>query len=162
MNSSGKDRRSGQSILRMLTINRLKKERSEWDDLIASAAQAAAAPEGTTGELSPLHPQLLDSPQRRIVEQLQGSESTATEPAAIQQRMRNISENLEFTVDQFAHGVHALATTKQTAERLAERNLGDAANILEEHEKERKAVGKGVDAMDALKGLARVLNSGRR
>lgn len=76
--------------------------------------------------------------------------------------MRNISQNLEFTVDQFAHGIHSLTSTKEAAERLAERTLGDAAGVLEEREKERKANGKSVDAMDALRGLARVLNSGKR
>ena len=78
--------------------------------------------------------------------------------------MRNIATNLEFSVDQFAHGVHALTSTKETAERLAERSLGDAAGVLEEREKERKAgAGKGaVDAMDALRGLARVLNGSKR
>ena len=147
----------------MLTVSRLKKERSEWDNLISSAAQAASAQDtDATGDLSPLHPELLDSPQRAIVEQLQASTSTSTDPDAIQQRMRNISQNLEFTVDQFAHGIHSLTSTKETAERLAERTLGDAAGVLEEREKERKVNGKSIDSMDALRGLARVLNSSKR
>lgn len=105
---------------------------------------------------------MLDSPQRAIVEQLQAPATTSTDPDAVQQRLRNVAENLEFTVDQFAHGVQALSATKDTAERLAERALGDAADVLGEREKERKASGKGVDTMDALRGLARVLNSGKR
>lgn len=153
-----------------LTFDRLRKERAEWDELIASAAQQAAATpaatqagaDETTGDLSPLHAELLDSPQRRIVEQLQAPEASSTDPEAIQQRMRDVAANLEFTVDSFAHGVHALSTTKQVAERLAERSLGDAAGVLEERERERRVGGRGVDAMDALRGLARVLNGGRR
>lgn len=144
----------------------MKKERSEWDALIKSAARSTPAPEtDPSGDLSPLHPDLLDSSQRAIFTQLQETSSTApTDPDAIQQRMRNIATNLEFSVDQFAHGVHALTSTKETAERLAERSLGDAAGVLEEREKERKAgAGKGaVDAMDALRGLARVLNGSKR
>lgn len=84
------------------------------------------------------------------------------EPSAIQQRLRNISENLEFTVDQFAHGIHALSTTKETADRVAERTLADAAKVLEEREKQRRVNGKAVDPMDALRGLAKVLNSQNR
>ena len=115
------------------------------------------------GHLSPLHPELLDSPQRAILEQLQGaSTESSTDPTAIQQRLRNITENLEFTVDQFAHGIHALTTTKETAERLADRSLANAANVLEEREKEHRINGKAIDPMDALKGLAKVLNGQHR
>lgn len=150
-------------VRRMLTISRLKKERSEWDELISSAAQASTTPDvDAAGNLSPLHPELLDSPQRKIVEQLEASTVISTDPDALQKRIRDISEDLEFTVDQFAHGVHALGATKDTAERLADRTLSDAAVVLEERDKERKVAGKGVDAMDALRGLARVLNSGKR
>ena len=149
--------------------SRLKKERAEWDDLIASATStAASAPNvngDTEGGLSPLHPELLDSPQRAIYEQLPaplGGQAMSIDPSSIQQRLRNISQNLEFTVDQFAHGVHALSTVRETAERVADRTLSDAANVLEEREKERRVNGKAVDPIDALKGLAKVLNSQNR
>ena len=155
--------------LRDTTTNsppRLKKERAEWNELIASAASLVSPSKKDTetdGPLSPLHPALLDSPQRAIFEQLQASTTDiSTEPGVIQQRLRDISENLEFTVDQFAHGIHALSTTKETANRLAERSLADAAKVLEEREKERRVNGRTVDPMDALRGLARVLNSQNR
>lgn len=148
----------------MLTIFiRLKKERAEWDELIASAASKPspskkdATPEGS---LSPIRSELLDSPQRVILEQLRSSTTqTSTQPSDIQQRLRNISENLEFTVDQFAHGVHTLTAARDTAERLADRALGDASSVLEEREKERRINGKALDPLDALRGLAKVLNS---
>lgn len=144
---------------------RLKKERAEWDALIASTTQATSgAPDSDPkGSLSPLHPDLLDSPQRAILTQLQtASPSTSTDPEAVQQRMRTIATNLEFSVDQFAAGVHALATTREMGERLAEKSLGDAAGVLEGKERERRAGGRGVDVMEGLRGLARVLNGGRR
>lgn len=143
---------------------RLKKERAEWDGLIASAAPKTSPEElDTTGSLSPIRPELLDSSQRAILEQLQApTTQSSTEPGALQQRLRNISENLEFSVDQFAHGVHSLIATKETAERLADRTLSDAAAMLEEREKERTVNGKAIDPMDALKGLAKVLNSQQR
>lgn len=151
----------------MLTsLSRLKKERAEWDALIASAAPASsplkkdATPDGS---LSPVRAELLDTPQRTILEQLQASTTqVSTTPADIQERLRNISENLEFTVDQFAHGVHSLTAARETAERLADRALGDASNVLEEREKERRVNGKALDPMDALRGLAKVLNSQQR
>ena len=147
----------------LLTNFRLKKERSEWDELVDSVPRSLPPEElDPAGDLSPLRPELLDSPQRFILEQLQAPTSTSTDPASIQQRLNHVSQNLEFAVDQFAHGMHALRTTKETAERLAEKSLGDAASVLEEREKERKINGKSVDPMDALRGLARVLNSQKR
>lgn len=145
-------------------MTRLRKERAEWDDIIASAAQSIPSTDqdDTGGDLSPLHPELLDSPQRALLEQLQAPTATSTDPTSIQQRLSNISENLEFTLDQFSHGVHALSTAIETAERLAERSLGDAASVLEERERERRVQGKAVGTMDALRGLARVLNLQRR
>lgn len=147
-------------------MSRLKRERAEWDALIASAAPTSSPSKKDTtadGGLSPIRSELLDSPQRAILEQLQTSTTqVSTEPSDIQQRLRNISDNLEFTVDQFAHGVHSLTAARETAERLADRALGDASNVLEEREKERRINGKALDPMDALKGLAKVLNSQQR
>ncbi|CAK3885587.1 Kinetochore mis13 [Lecanosticta acicola] len=144
-------------------LERLKKERAEWDELEQAAGAASASSEdqpNAEGEVSTLRPDVLDSPQRAIYEQLQSSEADlSTDPERIQQRLRTISDDLEFALDQFAHGVHALSTTRETAEKVAERSLADAANALEERQKQRAGSGKPVDQMDALRGLARVLNS---
>lgn len=78
---------------------------------------------------------------------------------AIQQKLQTISNDLEFTVDMFAHGVHTLSTTRETAERVAEKSLADAARALEEREKQRAASGQSLDQMNSLRGLARVLNA---
>ena len=80
----------------------------------------------------------------------------------IQQRLRHITENLEFTVDQFAHGIHALSATREMGEQLADQALAEAASVLEEREKAQRINGKAVDPMDALKGLAKILNSKNR
>lgn len=143
---------------------RLKKERAEWDELVASAAPISSS-DGldTDGSLSPIRPELLDASQRTILEQLQApTTQSSTEATSLQQRLRNISENLEFSVDQFAHGVHSITAAKDTAERLADRTLNDAAVMLEEREKERTMNGKALDPMDALRGLAKVLDSQQR
>ena len=143
---------------------RLKAQRAEWEQLMKSAIPPSSpVPETDDGSLSPLHPELLDSPQRAVLEQLQApTTATSTEPEAIQQRLRDISDNLEFSVDQFADGVHVLSTSRDVAERLADRSLSDAAKMLEDRERDRVADGKSIDAMDALKGLARVLNGQSR
>ncbi|KAK5170452.1 uncharacterized protein LTR77_005040 [Saxophila tyrrhenica] len=150
-------------------LERLKKGRASWDELLASAATTAPSPSKSDkpedGHLSPLNPDLLDTPQRAILEQLQAptaEQPSPKDPTTIQHRLQQISQNLEFTVDQFAHGVHALSTTKATADRLAERSLDEAASVLQEREQEQRAKGQGVGALDALRGLARVLNRPQR
>lgn len=55
--------------------------------------------------------------------------------------------------------MHSLKASKDTAERLANRTLDSAATLLEEREKERRLNSRAVDPMDALRGLAKVLNS---
>lgn len=143
--------------------SRLKKERAEWDEVIKSASSRTQPEEQgdvAPGQMSPLREDVLDSSQRAIFEQLQSSiTDLAIEPEGLQQRLRTISDDLEFAVDQFAHGVHALSTTRDTAARVAEKSLANAANALEEREKQRAAGGTGAGQMDTLRGLARVLNA---
>ncbi|KAL9534580.1 Kinetochore protein [Sphaerulina musiva] len=150
-------------------LERLKAEKAEWDALTQSAASVALGPDqdqqqtAGPGNVSPIHPEVLDTPQRTIFEQLSSvPEDTITTPTTIHDRLRTISDDLEFAIDQFAHGVHALSTTKETADRVAEKSLAEAATALEEREKQRAKGSKAVDQMDALRGLARVLNSQRR
>lgn len=147
-----------------LTYRRLKAERAEWDDLIISASSVNTQPdrEIEDGSLSPVHPEHLGSPQRAIFEQLEPpADSLTSDSAYIQERLARISNDIEFAVDQFAHGIHALKTTRETAERVAEKSLADAATALEERERSRSSV-KVVGQMDALRGLARVLNAQQR
>jgi kinetochore protein Mis13/DSN1 len=51
-----------------------------------------------------------------------------------------------------------MATTRDTAERVAERSLRDATDILEERDKEKKQRSGNIEPMGALRGLAKVLN----
>jgi kinetochore protein Mis13/DSN1 len=139
----------------------LERERLEWDELVKSSA-GPSQPDPTEAEtcLSPLRADLLDSPQRAIFEQLQvSSSSDLNDTTTIQHRLHEISTELEFTVDRFAHGIHTLQVARETAERMANHSLADAANALEERQKQRAAAGKPVQQMDALRGLARVLNA---
>ena len=132
------------------------------------AAKAGAASDIAAEDypLSPLYLDLLDSPERAMLEQLQapGSPlSLATDPPALQQRLQNIATNLEFSIDSFAHGVHALSTVQKTAERLVDKTLASAADTLEEREKVRRGEGaKSVDALSALKALGKIMNGKKK
>lgn len=166
--------RTERTIPKLTDTSRLEQERADWDDVVKSAAPESPTPRGDQpGLVSPLHSDLLDSSQRAIYEQLQQqapsdsakNSSSVPDPRSIQQRLQDISKDLEFVVDQFAHGVHALRTARDTAERVADKSLADAANALEERERQRSTVagaglaGNRSNQMAALRGLARVLNS---
>lgn len=106
-----------------------------------------------------MHSNLLDDTQRQILERLQAPiTDSSTDPTTIQQRLHQISENLEFSVDSFAHSIHALNKTRETADRLADRALSDTATILEERAEARKGP---LDGMDALRTLGKVMNPRR-
>jgi len=55
-----------------------------------------------------------------------------------------------------------MATTRDTAERIADRSLRDATDILEERDKEKKQKSGDIEPMSALRGLAKVLNRGKK
>ncbi|KAK5739578.1 hypothetical protein LTR17_005267 [Elasticomyces elasticus] len=146
-------------------LERLKAELASWEALKNNAIPVSppskpGAGEEIDGALSPLQDNMLDSSQLAILEELR--RPALTDPEAVQTRLRGVAEGLEFSVDSFAHGVHALTTSRATAERLAERSLGGAAEVLEGREKARKAEGRGVDPLEALRGLGKVLNGRRR
>ncbi|KAK1065365.1 hypothetical protein LTR74_008042 [Friedmanniomyces endolithicus] len=151
-------------------LERLKAERADWDALTRSAVPTNPPTDADANDpapLSPLDPNFLSTPEREILAQLQNpttstTTATPTNPEAIQHRLRTLASTLEFSLDNFAHGIHVLATTRETAERLAEKSLADAAEVLEARDKERRSEGGGADAMDALRALGKVLNGRRR
>ncbi|KAK0927656.1 hypothetical protein LTR29_017611 [Friedmanniomyces endolithicus] len=157
-------------------LERLKAERANWDALTRSAVPTTpptdpdADADADPTPLSPLHPDLLSTPEREILAQLQNPTTTTIttatpihpNPEAIQHRLRTLASTLEFSLDNFAHGIHVLATTRETAERLAEKSLANAAEVLEARDKERRSEGAGADAMDALRALGKVLNGRKR
>ena len=54
-----------------------------------------------------------------------------------------------------------MATTREMAERVADRSLKDATDILEERNREKKEKSGSIEPMGALRGLAKVLNRGK-
>jgi kinetochore protein Mis13/DSN1 len=144
---------------------RLKQERAGWETLKKSAVLPTPTREPADSEnpLSPIHPDLLDSPQRALLEDL---DLPTAEPVAVQQRLKSLTEDLEFKVDLYADSVHAVGVSRDAAERLADRTLATAAETLEERDKGRKAggqsKGRAMDAFDALRALGRVMNAPQR
>ncbi|KAH9826009.1 Mis12 component-domain-containing protein [Teratosphaeria destructans] len=159
-------------------LERLKKERASWDELKKTAISTTSAPpkptaavsevgpednESGTEPLSPIRPDLLDTPQRSIFATIQIPAVTdATQPDKISEQLQNFASDLEFNIDSFADGVHVMSSTRETAERLADVRLGTAAQVLEERHQGQKAdaekKGKApLDAMESLKALGRPL-----
>nr|POE80903.1 kinetochore protein mis13 [Quercus suber] len=148
-------------------LERLKQDKTEWETLIKSATSAVtpvspslASPEDQR-RLSPIRADLLDSPQRAILANFQSTTSVdgPSAPAdlgALQTQMQDLSTNLEFSVDQFAHGVHALTTAKTTADSVADRTLAETAAVLDH--RAQAYSGKGADAVDSLRALGKLLN----
>jgi len=67
---------------------------------------------------------------------------------------------LEPNIDLFADGLHKIEQYTNTANRVADRVLGTAAQRLEEREREskRQVQSEGIGVGDVLRGLAGVLN----
>ncbi|PSN66396.1 hypothetical protein BS50DRAFT_622076 [Corynespora cassiicola Philippines] len=162
-------------------IKRLEEEKAAWDALTSPSSSLMPPPpapsiEGHIPTLSDIDPSLLDPTQASIVASLQNPPSSTTAdprppsspsfsfsystPAALQAHLEQLSLSLEPHVDLFADGVHKMEQYRATAERVADRILGDAAVKLEEREKKAKAeVGsEGIGVGDVLRGLAGVLN----
>ncbi|KAL8967530.1 MAG: hypothetical protein Q9197_005382 [Variospora fuerteventurae] len=83
-------------------------------------------------------------------------------------RLRQITDNLEFSIDRFATNVHALNAFKSSADRVAGEVLAISAEALEEREQagrrrgDGEGEGEGDDKefgiRDVLRGLSRVMD----
>jgi kinetochore protein Mis13/DSN1 len=96
----------------------------------------------------------LDSEQATILASLQEGGSVA---ASAEDCLKRIASTLEFTVDQFADGLHKLGQYHEAADRIASRVLGLAAERLDGREKATlQAAGtENMPLQDVLRSLAR-------
>lgn len=140
--------------------------------MTSTAPLLALSNDAPAATLTDIDISLLDPAQATILSELQLAEpqteeqpsSTAftftfTTPAALQTHLTKLSESLEPNVDLFTDGVHKIEQYRNTAERVADRILGTAANRLEERDREVKerAGADGIGIGDVLRGLAGVL-----
>jgi kinetochore protein Mis13/DSN1 len=124
--------------------------------------------------LSDIDASLLDPSQAAILAALQlplpldassdarppSSAFTFTTPSALQTHIINLSQSLEPNIDVFADGVHKIEQYRNTAERVASKILGTAAQRLEQRDREgkEKVGSEGIGVGDVLRSLAGVLN----
>jgi kinetochore protein Mis13/DSN1 len=124
--------------------------------------------------LSDIDACLLDPSQAAILSALQiplppdslpdaqppSSAFTFTTPFALQTHISNLSQSLEPNIDIFADGVHKVEQYRNTAERVASKILGTAAQRLEQRDREgkEKVGSEGIGVGDVLRSLAGVLN----
>ena len=136
--------------------------------MIADAATQAApgADDVSTIDISMSPPrlELLSPAQQDILTQfLTADASDVPKKDDIEQRVRHASNDVEFLVDQLSHSVHAISSAKDVTGRMAGQSMSNAAKTLDQRDEhlDSQDTGPKVDALDALRGLARILNSRR-
>ncbi|KAF2276369.1 uncharacterized protein EI97DRAFT_37364 [Westerdykella ornata] len=158
-------------------VQRLEEELAAWEAIASSSSQPPPpAPSIPTPfpTLSDIDVSLLDPSQAAILSALQSQSLpkpsepaqppsgpfTFTTPEALGTHLSQLSLSLEPNIDLLADGLHKVEQYRITAERVADRVLGTAAQRLEERDKQGKemAGSEGIGIGDVLKGLAGVLN----
>ncbi|KAI9705795.1 MAG: hypothetical protein M1820_005043 [Bogoriella megaspora] len=161
-------------------IEKLQLEKRNWDSLLESSStippdflphppspprshKKSIPPSLSThpqnsNSLPTIDPTLLSPSQSALLSSLQDPPS-ATNPSSIEARLQSLTSSLEFKIDRFATGIHRLENLKRRGDEAADRVLGEAAQRLEDRDREAKGrVGMGgVDLRDVLRGLSRVL-----
>lgn len=158
-------------------IKRLEEEKAAWEALISTSTLMPPPPppiiHASIPSLADIDTSLLDPSQASILAALQlpqpsessdaqppSSSFTFTTPSALQTRISELSSSLEPNVDIFADGVHKIEQYRNTAERVASKILGTAAQRLEQRDREgkEKVGSEGIGVGDVLRSLAGVLN----
>ncbi|ORY19488.1 kinetochore protein Mis13 [Clohesyomyces aquaticus] len=163
-------------------LKRLEEEKAIWEALSSTSKALPPSPpviNTSHPSLSDIDASLLDPSQASIFSALQPQISassstdtphppssqfsfTFTTPSALQTHLSHLASSLEPNIDLLADGVHKIEQYRNTAERVADRVLGTAAQRLEERDREgkEKAGSEGIGVGDVLRGLAGVLGEG--
>ncbi|KAK8215292.1 hypothetical protein M8818_001913 [Zalaria obscura] len=150
-------------------LARLQAEKRSWDELLAStnpAKQPAQTDSPPSLDPSSLDASLLDPSQSEILQSLlsvSGPHPTSSDLVSeTKERLANVTESLEFKIDQFADGMHRLEQYTQVADRVADQVLAAASQKLEERDRERRERSGNVDSIDVLRGLSRAMQAPKR
>ncbi|KAL9016217.1 MAG: hypothetical protein Q9185_006417 [Variospora sp. 1 TL-2023] len=170
-------------------LARLQTERQTWETLLRPPSESLSlspltanpAPESISSDLlaSPSQISALEILQSVPPTNPGPSSSSSSKPnhttsqdlpTSTSYRLRQITDNLEFSIDRFATNVHALNAFKSSADRVAGEVLAISAEALEEREQagrrrgdgEGEGEGEGDDKefgiRDVLRGLSRVVD----
>jgi len=98
---------------------------------------------------------LAEHDQESILPSLQSHKDLRSET---QQRLRNVLDGLEFKIDTFADGIHAVDKLHESLRGLADRVLEQAAGALEKREQEalERAGMQKVGIGDVLRSFSRI------
>ena len=136
---------------------RIEEEKRMWLELqkIDPASSNPPLPTDPDGILGDIDSEALDTEQATILASLREGSSVA---ASAENRLKRIASTLEFTVDQFADGLHKLGQYHEAADRIAGRVLALAAERLDQREKAtlRAAGTENMPLQDVLRSLARI------
>lgn len=155
-------------------VTRLQSEKVAWEALHHPLPLSPPLPPQTSEQPPPtIDPLLLDSPeQARFLSLLSqplatsatttASSSTTSHPPTSLTRqtttqLQSLASTLEFNVDRFADGIHALAEYQRMGERVAGRALGLGAERLEERSRRERGAGTGGEAEVGTKEVLRAL-----
>jgi kinetochore protein Mis13/DSN1 len=147
-----------------LTETRLQMERKQWAALTAAPPPLPPLlPDKTFPTPESIDVSMLSFEEAAILSRLTTSSSASSQHSSAQSHIQNLQSGLEFKVDQFAHGIHALTQYRETAECVADRVLALGAQALEDRSrKEREEAGtRDLPVMEVLRSLSRILPEGR-
>lgn len=118
-------------------------------------------PSGQPPSSSALSIDLLDPEDASILSSLRAFPSRAL-ATDVTSRLKNIQDNLEFQIDQFADGMHKLEQSRQTMDAVASKVLSLSATRLDERaaaEKERVGTAH-LPIQEVLRTLSRIMPEG--
>ncbi|MCJ1398088.1 hypothetical protein MMC11_001285 [Xylographa trunciseda] len=144
-------------------IKRLQSERQTWEALLAPADTPLLDPfpPNSLPPASTISAELLSSISQTAALEVLRSFHPPDAPLFadnIQNRLQDLSRDLEFKVDTFTENVHILGLYREEADRMADRALQTSAEVLEEREKKRtERSGADIGVREVLRGLSRVV-----
>ncbi|KAL9098265.1 MAG: hypothetical protein Q9163_006049 [Psora crenata] len=144
-------------------LARLQTERHAWDALLRAPTTSI----DRNPDMSIIDASILPSGSQAILSNLTSSAEQPSLTDATTARLRELTSDLEFSIDSLAANVHTLRSYTDVAGHLADEALATCAKVLEERDREGirrahggedRAGGQGTTMRDVLRGLSRVID----